>query len=168
MSKNLEKIQKENADLMVKPLYKEMYNKLVNSWIHPEQTVEELKNIAKDLYHNKIFSDRHLGKEYHMLQSVFMVMMFMKQNIEWDLESREGKIIHLLLQDLEKEHDKRRDGYYNNIGFIYEYLDKANPMAINGFPTFFSCRFLTKTDTDRMFEYYEKYKDIQEKINDQL
>lgn len=32
------------------------------------------------------------------------------------------------------------------VGMIYEYMDKANPMAINGFPTFFSCKLIHKED----------------------
>jgi hypothetical protein len=52
--------------------------------------------------------------------------------------------------------------YINNIGLIYEYISNAGPMGINGKPIFMSCRFLTKEDTTKMFEYFDKYKEIRE------
>lgn len=35
------------------------------------------------------------------------------------------------------------------IGLVYEYLDKAGPRSINGMPIFFSCRLLHKKDWER-------------------
>lgn len=36
------------------------------------------------------------------------------------------------------------------IGNIVEHLDKANPMAVNGYPTFFSCRVIHKEDWEQI------------------
>ena len=47
--------------------------KLENKWILHPKTDEELKEIAKDLYNGKIFSDRHLS-QYDRIESHFMVM----------------------------------------------------------------------------------------------
>ena len=47
-----------------------------NKWILPSKTEEELKQIAKDLYNNKIFCDRHLS-QYDRVESHFMVLLFM-------------------------------------------------------------------------------------------
>lgn len=33
-----------------------------------------------------------------------------------------------------------------SIGMVYEYMDKAGEMAINGFPMFLSCKFVHKED----------------------
>lgn len=33
-----------------------------------------------------------------------------------------------------------------SIGMIYEHMDRANEMAVNGYPTFFSCKFMHKAD----------------------
>jgi hypothetical protein len=46
------------------------------------------------------------------------------------------------------------------VDFIYEYLDKAGPRAINGMPMFFSCHILTQPETKKMFEYYNKFKEL--------
>ena len=47
-----------------------------NKWILQTKTDEELKQIAKDLYNGKIFSDRHLS-QYDRIESHFMVILFM-------------------------------------------------------------------------------------------
>ena len=52
-----------------------------------------------------------------------------------------------------------------SIGMVYEYLDKAGPTGINGKPCFFSLRLLNKDDTKKVFDYYEKYKEIREKVD---
>ena len=43
------------------------------------------------------------------------------------------------------------------INFIYEYYDKAGPMAVNGKPIFFSCRTLRAPETEKMFDFYNKF-----------
>ncbi len=105
---------------------------------HIKKTDDELKEIAKDLWAGKIFSDRHitsLKDSPNMLGMVFMPIVFM------DSETKKQ------LSDFK-------------VNFIYEYLDKAGPRAINGMPTFFSCRTLTEPETKKMFEYYEKFKEL--------
>ncbi len=49
-------------------------------------------------------------------------------------------------------------------GLIFEYLDQAGPRAINGQPTFFSMQTLTKDETKKMIEYYEKIKKAVEEV----
>lgn len=102
------------------------------------KTDEELKGVAKDLWAGRIFSDRHINSlkdNPSVLGMVFMPMIFM------DNKSRKK------LADLK-------------VNFIYEYVNKASPRAINGMPIFFSCRILTESETKKMFEYYEKFKQI--------
>lgn len=102
------------------------------------KTDEELKGVAKDLWAGRIFSDRHINSlkdNPSVLGMVFMPMIFM------DNKSRKK------LADLK-------------VNFIYEYMNKASPRAVNGMPIFFSCRILTESETKKMFEYYEKFKQI--------
>ena len=51
-----------------------------------------------------------------------------------------------------------------DIGLIFEYITEAGPMAINGFPMFFSLQYLTRKETEEMFQMYENYKKIQEEF----
>ena len=105
---------------------------------HTTKTDEELKEIAKDLWAGRIFSDRHINSlkdNPNVLGMVFMPMVFM------DNKTRK-KLANL------------------KVSFIYEYLDKAGPRSINGMPIFFSCRTLTEPEAKKMFEYYEKFKQI--------
>jgi hypothetical protein len=48
----------------------------------------------------------------------------------------------------------RSDGYVA----CYEYYDKAGPMAVNGYPTFFSCGFLTADERTKVIEYHKTAK----------
>lgn len=96
---------------------------------------EELKELAKDLYSGRIFTDRHLD-EHIDIQSVFMALMFLES------ETKAGK-----------------DFFDSKPALIYEYLDQAGPMSINGYPMFFSFRYLNQVECDKMFSYYEKIKE---------
>lgn len=40
----------------------------------------------------------------------------------------------------------------DDIGMVYEYVEKAGPLAVNGQPMFFSLRLLNKADTERVTE----------------
>lgn len=40
-----------------------------------------------------------------------------------------------------------------NAHALYEYVSEAGPRAINGYPTFFSCRILTEADTKAISVY---------------
>jgi hypothetical protein len=101
------------------------------------RTDEELKQVAKDLWAGRIFSDRNIpsGSDPHIVMSVFMPFALMDKKT---------------LESMQRE----------KVDFIYEYLDKAAPMAVNGMPTFMSCRILTKPETKKMFEYYNKFKEM--------
>lgn len=117
--------------------------------IEPEQQSEmdekkeevkpiDLKQLAMDLYENKIFTDMHLGDQGHMLGMVFM------------------PIVLGAFSDLSKEEVEER------VGMIYEYYDKAGPRGINGFPCFVSFRILSPQQKVKMLEFYEQYKKLKE------
>lgn len=157
-----------------------------NKWTLPSQSDEELKKIAKDLYNGLIFSDRHLSS-YDRIESHFMVLMFMGPkepeppkypsddvNI---VGKRDNKIYDLIQREKDQEEYQKKleeypqeckdyEEYLKTIGFIYEYLDgNTSPMAVNGKPVFFSVRFLNKSDTEKMFTFYNQYKEIREKAD---
>ena len=96
-------------------------------------TDKELKDIAISIHDGKIFTDRHCKEA---ISSSFIV---------------------IALGGLSKMRKRERD----NIGLIYEYINKAGPMAINGNPVFFSMRKLTIRQTERMFKFYDEYEKLQ-------
>jgi len=95
---------------------------------------QELKKLAVEIFEGRVFTNRHCNE--HELTSVFMPLVF---------------------GAFENKTKNERD----DIGLIYEYVDKAMPMAINGKPTFASMRYLDKRKTEVMFKYYDKYKALQ-------
>ncbi len=135
---------------------------------------DELKTLAKELFNNAIFTDRHI-RDSSDLRRIFMVLMFMGHR-SYDATTRQGKIERLLTEaakdnyflTLGKTEDEARKDYFSSIGLIYEYYDKAMPMGINGYPIFGSCRFLSKEDTEKMFEFYDKYCDMQKKLSEEF
>lgn len=100
-------------------------------------TNADLKKLAVEIYEGRVYTDRHCGE--HMIMNVFMILGL-------------GGL------------SKMSEDEINDIGLIYEYMDKANPMSVNGQPTFFSMRYLDKRKTKRMWEYYEKYKSLQDEF----
>lgn len=134
------------------------------------KTEIELKNLAKELYDGLIFTDRHI-KNSSDVTLVFIILMLIgnDKNIG---NTRQDKIYNILLEFEKEEYFKNRgiseEGakkeYYESIGLIYEYFSESSPRSINGYPSFFSCMFLSHGDTSKMFEYYNQYKELQEKI----
>lgn len=102
------------------------------------KTDEELKQIAKDLWAGKIFSDRHIANidtNPGMATSVFMPLVFLNKKQVKDLKD-------------------------SKVNFMYEYLDNAGPMSVNGYPIFMTVRFLLAHETEKMFNYYEEFKKL--------
>ena len=102
------------------------------------RTDEELKQIALDLHGKKIWTDRHCRSAQELKMS-FMLIGFMDEAAMKKLEE-------------------------DKVNFIFEYLDKAGPMAVNGMPVFMSMECLTEPETAKMFEYYEKIKKAVESV----
>lgn len=89
-------------------------------------TDEQVKDLARDLYADKIFGSWMLPEsQMDMLFMVFMVLIFM--------------------DDIQKKKMKR-----DNTFFFYEYYDKAGPRSINGMPTFRSCHICSGDDVKRI------------------
>lgn len=102
-----------------------------------EHTDEELKNIAIDLYHGKIFTDRDITEESNMsLGQVFLPIAL-------------GAFSECTEEDLKQ------------IGLIYEYFSEAGPRSCNGLPGFFSFKLLSRTQFETAMEYLTEYHKLQ-------
>lgn len=165
--KNNQEISKSEETLITKSKnYNKMLKDLEYSWNFPEMSDDDLKKIAKDIVDNKIFTDRHCSS--NDIMSIFMPMMFMG-HISWPTEdTRENKLIKIFLKEKEKSYKKRYKIWLNNVGLVYEYLSKAGPMAVNGCPIFYSCRFLSKESTEKMFKYYDEYLKLKKEIDEKF
>lgn len=102
------------------------------------KTDDELKQIAQDIYRDKIFSQLHIERPEDVPTS-FMVLRFVGPEIIDKIESGE-------------------------IFFIYEYMDKAGPRCINGMPVFGSFKYLNKDDTEKMLKYYNEIRNAVKQI----
>lgn len=51
-----------------------------------------------------------------------------------------------------------------DVALVYEYTDKAGPMAMNGMPMFFSCRIMNHTDWERCRKAIDKLQKANEEL----
>lgn len=158
--------------------YKKKWNKI------PNRTDAFLKKISVDLYNNKIFCDRNCKSEE--ICSVFMAILFLgpkcptepSLNLSGDISEKRDQTIDYLdtIDEIENKYDKEmeiyenavkfyNENFVNSIGLMYEYLDKSTQLSINGNPTFYSLQLLNIEDTEKMFKYYEDYKNKREEID---
>lgn len=103
----------------------------------PNMPKDKLAQLAKDIAMDKVFCSCFM-KEYemHNLGMVFMPIVF-------------GAFA-----DLTEEQKK-------DIGFIYEYYDKApTGRSINGMPIFFSCAAVSRADAKRIFAKVDEIRKV--------
>lgn len=105
------------------------------------RTDEELKQIALDLLHRKIYSTQHqrLINNPEEIPLVFMPLVFFKP------------------KDL-KEFWKQKPA------MIFEYIDKASPRSINGLPRFFSMQWLDENEAKKVLDYFHKLKEAEKAV----
>jgi hypothetical protein len=103
----------------------------VTYWVG-SRTEDELKEIALQLYRGQIFTSEHIAPPQ---QEAMLPMVFLP-------------IVLGGLATIEP----------TSIGLVYEYLEKAGPRSINGYPIFMSCKLLNLADTAIVLNYYDKYK----------
>lgn len=101
------------------------------------KTDTELKQLAADIYDNKVFTDRHIRGGGNDLQMIFLPIAL-------------GAFSDMKKKEREK------------VSLIYEYISKAGPRSINGYPIFMSVNYLTKEEHNRMNTFYEAYKQIKD------
>lgn len=101
-------------------------------------TDKQLKELAIDFRAGRIFTDRHIQNKTSV-SSVFMVLALLN-----------GKQI----EDLQADPP----------GMIYEYMTEACPMSVNGMPTFFSMRSISKEDVKRLDEYIDRLEEAEKTV----
>jgi hypothetical protein len=99
----------------------------------PTPPKPNLRSLALDIVEGKVFGSWEIRNPNTDLKLVFMVLLFCKN------------------EDIPKD-----------IGAIYEYMDRAGPRAINGMPTFFSCRFLTQAEFKEVCGYTQEIKSLRQ------
>lgn len=99
---------------------------------------EDLKQIARDMIANRVFTSWQVDL-HGPLSMIFMPLVFMQREDLW------------VLQQVPIE-------------LIYEYMDKAGPRSINGYPQFFSMRWLNAEDSKKVWGYFEKLRDAMEAL----
>jgi len=52
-----------------------------------------------------------------------------------------------------------------DVFMIYEHIENAGPMCVNGNPTFMSMKTLNKTECTEVQKYYDEYKELNEKFD---
>ena len=98
------------------------------------RTDEELKQLAKDMLADKIFTNAHIKKgDESLLGSIFMPIIFMEQ----------------------KDRDKMEA---NGICVLFEYYSEASTKSINGYPMFMTMKYMTKDEWEKVYIYHEKMK----------
>ncbi len=84
----------------------------------------EIQEIALGIHSNKIWTSQHCNDQQSVHMS-FMILSFAGEEIYQWIEA-------------------------NDITVVYEYMDKASPMAIKDMPTFLSASFLSRRDWERV------------------
>jgi hypothetical protein len=112
---------------------KQEENKEYKERKHRPMTDDEIKTLAEDMYKGLVFTDRQLSTADE-LPMVFIPLA---------LAGKE------LIEELQKIPP----------GMIYEYIEEAGPMGVNGMPMFTSFKVASVEDTRKIFEHYHKIKE---------
>ncbi len=100
----------------------------------------KIKEIARDIHRGLIFTDRHIKTEdERLLGGVFTILSLM------DNKGREK-----MMKDPP--------------GMVYEYLSKALPRGVNGYPCFMSMNRLSVDDAVKVFELIKKLEKSEKEI----
>lgn len=99
---------------------------------------DKIKELAQDLYKGIIFTNMHVKNPEDVPRVFVPMMMLDKEQIE--------------------EFNK------NPPGMIYEYMDQAGHLGINGMPMFMSFRMLNQEDTGKVIKKYNEIKKAIENI----
>lgn len=91
---------------------------------------EELKQIALDIHSGKIFTDRHIKNSVDVPR-VFMILSLLNRKQINELKN-------------------------SNPGLIYEYIEKAGSIAVNGYPSFLSYKTLSQKEFKKVMSYHKK------------
>ncbi len=102
-------------------------------------TPTELATLAMDVHHGKVFGSWNIHQS-DFVGSLSIIFM----PIALGLELPEGT------------------------AHVYEYLDKASPRGVNGYPTFFSCRTLDQQSWKTVYTAVMKLRDSEKVVLDAM
>ena len=109
------------------------------------RTDGEIRELAADAAEGKLFGSWQFNSPAEaksMIPVVFMVMSFMEKKDLKDLKDRE--VVH-----------------------FYEYVHKAGPRSVNGYPCFMSMHVLTAGEWERFIPAYEEYRKMQARFRNE-
>jgi hypothetical protein len=89
-------------------------------------TLGELRQLALDIADGKVFTSNHI-KDDNMVPMVFTGLMFLTNELREKLIEEKATL-------------------------IYEYYDEQCPRSINGYPIFFTFRYLTEDEANSVHE----------------
>ncbi len=102
-------------------------------------TPEKLKELGLDVFKEKVFFSTMIREEdMHLLSAIFMPVTFLDEAQVKQLDSDE-------------------------VVAFYEYMDKAGPRSLNGYPMFMSMKTITKRDLKELQKIVQNLKDAAEK-----
>jgi hypothetical protein len=105
-------------------------------WIYTPKTPPEIEKLAWAIVGRQVFGSWDCPQD--MVGSCFMIMMFMDA----------------------KHHQSMRE---QHIAHVYEYIDKAGPRSINGYPSFLSAQFLNHDDSVKVLARIRQIEEFQKK-----
>jgi len=143
----------------------------MGNWKHIVLTEDEMKTLVKDVYDAKIFTSLHLrGNDDYLISSIFMPIMFLgsaptKPSLTDNNQTNRKNKLQYIEDCLTHERETpERNAFLNDIGMLYENNSEAAPRGINGYPIFYSCKIMSKSDAKRFFEMYGKYEKMREEF----
>ena len=98
---------------------------------------EEIKLLAIGLLAGAVYTDRQVPNGDD-IPAVFMPLVFLSPELKEEMKA--------LMWENEHPHD----------GIIYEWMDAAGPMSVNGQPIFMSMKILASQDMPRMLEAIDR------------
>ena len=106
---------------------------------------DELKKLASEIFQGRIYTS-----EFHDAQlapfETFMSLMFGSIRDQYDVN------------------DEQLKEYIGKFGMLYEHLDKAGPLAVNGNPMFLSCRIMPMANMKELRGYLIKLQEAKDKL----
>jgi len=92
---------------------------------------DKLKEIAEDIFKERIFTSLNLNAD--QVGMCFVAVHFLDNKIRRSMKRRKVTV-------------------------LFEYMDQAGPMSVNGLPCFFSFRTLTDVEAKKVQDYYLQMK----------
>ena len=137
------------------------------NWTHKEMTNDELKELVRDVYDQKIFTSLQCGSNATM---VFMPMLFFGSAPSTPSKSDDNQInrknkLKYIEEKLQYEAETpEREAFIKNIGMVYEYYIEAGPTSMNGYPIFYSCKIVSIEDARKFVDMYNKYVEMRKEF----